>query len=135
MLEIVAIIGLYQYLKGKLEKKGRSTALAWLGPGLWLAGEFAAGFIAGVVVAVQEQDLGMGVYLFALVGAVTGAAVAFGIVAALKPLEYRCPSCSTSFIPRTDPRGETTCPECGTSLLVTGENAYQLQQPPDTPTL
>lgn len=124
MLEIIVIAILYTRLKKKLEKNGRPTGLAWLGPGLWLAGEFA-GLVLGVAVfVVMGREPGIEVYLFMIMGAVAGAILAYVIVSGQKPMNFMCPSCGDEFTYMPNHLGRSACPHCGATLRVLGGTVH-----------
>ncbi len=120
MLEIIAIAILYTRLKKKLEKNGRPTGLAWLGPGLWIGGELAGAALGVAFAVMQNRQPGPEVYLFAIVGAIVGAVVAYLIVSSQGPMSFECPSCGDEFTHRPNPQGKSRCPHCGASLRVMG---------------
>lgn len=116
MLEILAIIWLYRYLKNALEHKNRSTGLAALGPVFWVVGE-----ILGAVFGALLIGDGLGLYGFAFMGALVGALAAIGIVSSVKPVELHCPKCQRGFLPRVGrPVSSLKCRGCDAPLRVMG---------------
>lgn len=87
MLEIVLVIALCKVLGNLLRAKGRKPiwfqVMLVLG---WILGEFAGAFVGGVVHAIRngEAPMGIGVYLFAIMGAAVGAGCTF-LIAYLLP--------------------------------------------------
>jgi hypothetical protein len=84
MLEILILVAMTKSLAGSCRAKGRSTAWSALFPVLWVVGE-----ITGFVVALSghhgvRQDIDVGDYGYALLGAVVGGVLAFVIVKTLK---------------------------------------------------
>ena len=83
MLEIILVIVLCKALGNLLRAKGRKPF--WLQVMLvfsWIAGEFAAGVVAGIVHVIrygEDAPMGFGIYLFAIVGAALGAGFTFFI--------------------------------------------------------
>lgn len=87
MLEILALLVLLKRIGKILEQKGRPGG--WyklLTVGLWVGGEFI-GAIVGVLFTGSSESTNLGVYLFALLGAAVGAAIAYAIVSGLSPVE------------------------------------------------
>ena len=89
MIEIVFVVVLCKLIGKKLVAKNRK---AWpfqlmLVVG-WFGGEFVAGFIAGIVHAIQNgpnAPIGTGIYLLAIVGALVGTGFTFLVVHLLPP--------------------------------------------------
>ena len=102
MLEIILVIGLCSALGKMLRAKGRKPF--WMQVMLvvcWLMGEFTGGFIAGIVHVIRNGEnapMGIGVYLFAILGAALGAAFTF-LVAYLLPAQHAAPQ----VMPTEDP--------------------------------
>ena len=89
MLEIILLYFLCKSLGSMLREKGRNPlAFQILLVLFWFGGEFMGGVVAAIVHAARygdgPQELGLGVYLFALVGAACGAGLWF-LVAGLMP--------------------------------------------------
>ena len=87
MLEILALVILTRKNGIIAEKKGHNpTGYKWLTALLWFGGEIAGG-IAGAVMAGGDESLKIFAYLFALGGAMLGAALSRVIVNRLPGLE------------------------------------------------
>lgn len=92
MLEIILLIFLTRRIGNILEAKGRKSG--WyklLTVLLWFGGEIIGAIIGVVIVHLSQLSEGF-VYLFALIGAAIGAAVAFIIAKAVPaPVHYSPP--------------------------------------------
>ena len=88
MLEILIVIALCTKMGKLLRAKGRKPLTMQIAlVVMWIAGEFIAGFVAGIVHVLrngQNVEMGFGVYLVAIVGAAIGAGIAF-LIAHLLP--------------------------------------------------
>ncbi|MGI9472439.1 MAG: hypothetical protein ACR2NZ_12940 [Rubripirellula sp.] len=88
MLEILIVIGLCRSMGKMLRAKGRKPLLMQIMlVVMWIVGEFTGGFIAGIVHVLrhgENVEMGFGVYVFAIVGAVIGAGITF-LIAHLLP--------------------------------------------------
>ena len=88
MLEILIVIALCTKMGKMLRAKGRKPLMMQITlVVMWIAGEFIAGFIAGVLHVLrngQNAEMGFGVYVCAIVGAAIGAGIAF-LIAHLLP--------------------------------------------------
>jgi hypothetical protein len=82
MLEIIGIIVFCKHLAGVATGKGRSKGWAALGVLFWVLGEIIGGVI-GFAVAGD----GFAPYIFALMGAAVGAAIAWVIVSNLSAMQ------------------------------------------------
>jgi hypothetical protein len=124
VLEIIGIALLYTKLKSVLARKGRGGGLAFLGPVFWLGGEFAGAFVAAVVLAIWsgEQSPSIAVlYAYAMLGALAGAAAAYGIVRGVPAIVLECPECSEPFGPNLEKLADRQkCPHCKARLRVAG---------------
>jgi len=69
MIEIFILIWFWAHLAKKAELRSRARSWAWLGVGMWIGGEFTGATI-GALLAGNPA----GVYMFALLGALAGAA-------------------------------------------------------------
>ena len=122
-MEIIFMAILYSVLRKKLVKKGRPTGLAWLGPALWIGGEFAGAFIGAFIVISRNPRAQIGIfdiYPYALPGAVLGAIVAYLVVSSQPVQSHDCPSCGEEFMPKINPQGRSRCPHCGAILRIIG---------------
>jgi hypothetical protein len=81
VLEILFLIWFCKKLAATARDKNRSGSWGALGALGWIGGE-----IGGAVVGVNAGAQEMGIYGYAIMGALVGAAVAFGIVASLSKL-------------------------------------------------
>jgi uncharacterized membrane protein YeaQ/YmgE (transglycosylase-associated protein family) len=81
MLEIIFLIWFCQRLAAKAREKNRSGGWGALGAILWVGGE-----ISGAVIGVKGGAQELGLYGYALLGAILGAVIAYVIVASLKPI-------------------------------------------------
>jgi hypothetical protein len=85
MLEVLLVYLLGKRIAGIVRAKGRSPGGYVAGfVGLWIGGEIL-GAIIGVL--VTDGEAGAGAYLFALVGAATGAVLGFVIANSASPLQ------------------------------------------------
>ena len=88
MLEILLVIGLCKALGKMLREKGiKPTWMQFMLVVTWILGEVLGGFIAGIVHVIrngENAEMGLGVYLFAIVGAAVGAGFTF-LIAYLLP--------------------------------------------------
>lgn len=95
MLEVIAVIALYQKLAKMAGERGRSAALGLLGPGLWIGGEILVAMIAALAGA-----RGLAVYVFALLGALAGGFASFQIVRGLSvPKAVAAPVARSALVP------------------------------------
>jgi hypothetical protein len=81
MLEIIFLVKFHKSLAAIAKEKNRTVGWAGLGVILWITGE-----IAGAVLGAKNHANGMGLYGFALLGAVVGAVTAWVIVKSLTPI-------------------------------------------------
>lgn len=83
MLEILLVYGLCKWMGSLLRDKGRNPLVFQIFVVLgWIGGEFGGAFIGAIIHFLQNpnaQELGLEVYLFALVGAAVGAGIPFFI--------------------------------------------------------
>lgn len=84
MLEILFLIWFCKRLAEMARGKERSGGWGALGAILWVGGE-----IGGAIIGAKSGSDGMGLYGYALIGAVVGAIAAYVIVAALPKLPPR----------------------------------------------
>ena len=104
MLEIILVIGLCKALGNVLRAKGRKPFWMQVLLGVaWLGGEIAGAILGGIVHVVRNgpnEQFGVEVYLFAIVGAALGASVTFFIA-------YMMPSLKDDYVQQvsavTDP--------------------------------
>lgn len=80
MLEIILLIAFSKKLSSMAKQKGHSGAWGMLGAGMWIGGEIF-GFMVGAVLGLEM----MGMYGIAIVCALMGVGVSFGIVNSLEP--------------------------------------------------
>ncbi len=126
MLEIFVIYKLCQKVGEIISEKGRKPiGYQILAAALWIGGEiFGAIFGTVICMAVLDQEEpGLLVYLFAIIGAICGAGIAYAIAKMVSPLddEYQsdgyddivnsCKSCGEEVEYQTD-----KCPVCGAKM-------------------
>ncbi|EMI57508.1 hypothetical protein [Rhodopirellula sallentina] len=91
MLEIFLVIGLCKTIGKLLRGKGRKPF--WMQVLLvvsWIVGEFAGGIVAAIVHVIrygENAPMGIGVYVFAILGAALGAGFTF-LIAYLLPANH-----------------------------------------------
>ena len=73
MLECVGIAYLYRKLADMADDRGHPRSWGFLGPALWIAGE-----VVGLIVGLSRGGLTM--YVYALMGAGVGGAMAWNVV-------------------------------------------------------
>jgi hypothetical protein len=93
MLEIVLLYFLCKSLGSMLREKGyQPLAFQILLVVFWFGGEFLGGVVAAVVHVMRHGDappeFGLGIYLFAIVGAACGAGLWF-LIASLMPPKHQ----------------------------------------------
>jgi hypothetical protein len=114
MLEIILLYGLCKMMGNLLREKGRKPLMMQIALVLmWIGGEFLAPFIYGVVQAIRHAgnppEMGFEVYFVAILGAASGAGLAFLIAALLPPIQeeseadYMRPGQIPRFQPPVDP--------------------------------
>lgn len=90
MLEILLVYGLCKWMGSLLRDKGRNPLVFQIFVVVgWIVGEFGGAFIGGVVHYIQNpgsEEIGIGVYLFAIAGAALGAGIPFFIAFLLPPV-------------------------------------------------
>jgi uncharacterized membrane protein YeaQ/YmgE (transglycosylase-associated protein family) len=89
MLEILFLIKFCKSLAATAREKNRPGGWGALGAVMWIGGE-----IAGAMVGASSHADGMGLYGYALVGAIIGAVIAYVIVKNLStiPLDTGLPT-------------------------------------------
>ena len=93
MLEILALWWLTKRIGEIVRKKGReSLPYQIIAVVLWFGGEIAGVIFGLVLSAFMDDSLGCLIYVFALVGAVGGAGLAYFIATALSPADTLSPS-------------------------------------------
>jgi hypothetical protein len=89
MLEILAIYWMCKKIGSMLREKGRNPlGFQIMAVVLWLGGELCAGVGVAIVQAIRhgaETEPGLELYAFALLGAIIGALISFGIVWLIPP--------------------------------------------------
>ena len=110
MLEIIIVVVLCKSLGNQLRAKGRKPFwMQFLLVVAWFGGEFAGGVVGGIAHVIQngpDAPMGMGVYLFAIVGAALGAGFTFLIASLLPASDPETPPApygDDPFERRTDP--------------------------------
>ncbi len=95
MLEILLLVGLCKWMGSLMHEKGRNPlALQIFTVVGWIGGEISGAIVGGIVHAIQNPDveeIGLGVYVFALVGAVVGVGIPFFVaflLPSVKPETY-----------------------------------------------
>ena len=81
MLEIIFLVWFCRKLAATARAKNRSGGWGGLGAILWIGGE-----ISGTVLGVKGGAQELGLYGYALAGAILGAILAYVIVASLGPI-------------------------------------------------
>src|SRR3972149_5094234 len=88
MLEILVLIVLTRRIGQIVEPKGYTSGkYKWLTVGLWVGGEIIGAFLGTAFLGRStSQSATCGLYIFALIGAVVGAWIAYSIANRLEPL-------------------------------------------------
>lgn len=131
MIEIVAIIGLYSWLRKKLLAKGATPELAMLGPVFWILGEIGGCVVNLIIAASQFRKASFSeTYIYGLTGAAIGAGIAILIVLGKRPvLAHKCPFCGGRIVTTPTIVSKVKCHKCNRKLIVSGGTVHPADKP------
>jgi MFS family permease len=87
MIEIIMLIYLTRLVGDIVKKKNRKAGwYKFMAVLLWIGGEVVGGFIGGLIVALTGSSQ-LFIYLLALIGAATGALIAFVVAKAVPAVD------------------------------------------------
>lgn len=117
MIEILLILHFFRKLSDIAEKKNKSKWVPRLLPIMWIGMQLLFGSIASNYISSDSTGINLYVYGIALLGGLSGAGMAFGLMLFLPPKRLMCPECGWEFTEH-GPIG-VECKQCKAWLRVT----------------